>query len=1217
MLKAIELTGFKSFADRTRIEFPPGITVVVGPNGSGKSNVVDAMKWVLGVRAASSIRGKAMADVIFKGSTIRKPANMAEATILLDNSDRIFGVDAQEVRVTRRIYRSGEGEYLINGETCRLRDIQDMFRGTGVGVDGYSLIEQGKVADLLTASPRDRRAIFEEAAGISRFKAKKIESQRRLERVDQNLLRLSDIVDEVDNRLRRLKSQANKAQRYKQYADRLQELRTQVGRVDWQELTVRLEGLNQELVAVTDSMGQYSSEVRALEDEGAALEVEFAQLEDDLHQSQQRSLRIREHIASKQSTIQADRDRVDEFTEESHRYRRQLSAMSKKVERLQTELDSATTEIDKAKADHQQHVDAAETCEAARREIVQRLETAQAEVESRRSERVERMQIAAELSSRIATHRSVAETSAANRSKIQAKLDEVQAARQSMDAELSALHHELSQSQEDHAKCSAQLADARKNLDTSLQAYDASRQELVELRQRHAVVVERMTLLEDIEKRMEGVGSGVKKMLELVADDSAGPLRAIHGMVADLITVKDREFADMVAVALGEKAQNLVVAGTQFIDHLASGAIQPPGRVGFVRLQSAAPPQFLREVELDDHPAVIGRADRFVVTQPEYEHLAAWLLGDTWFVETLADAVDFHRSLKVPPRFVTRAGEALARDGRLIAGPTTLELGLIPRRAELVELGKVIEELDGQIGHSEKQQVAFADEKVEWERRLSERTEQDDQARQTLEKLRLKVQSVEAKVKSLELQHGDLSMEFATVEEENASAISFLDAAQVELVDIQGMVEKLESSLLGLRDNAATLEAEEKELGVRTTAARIALAKSEQRFDAMHGRYRQLEQDADELDKSFAELHTQAAQIAKRKQDAELRILNSTASLAEFFLQEQSASAETKANRIRRDEMSKERSRRNDQLKLLRDKVATAQSERHALELDAERVQSERTILAERLMDDYGIEIAELLASDIKSASGDLQAGSEDDERTSVDEEITDLRRKLTNIGSVNMDALEELTDLESRHSDLSEQYQDLIDAKEALERIINKINADSRRLFVDSLTTIRENFQVLFRKVFGGGSADLVMEQDVDILESGIDIMATPPGKTSFALSLLSGGEQALTAVTLLLAIFQYRPSPFCVLDEVDGPLDEANIGRFIDVLHEFLEWTKFVVVTHSKKTMAAANTLHGVTMQESGVSKRVSVRFEDVSEDGNISAEAIQRAQSDPNAA
>ena len=1190
---------------------------MVGPNGSGKSNVVDAMKWVLGVRAASSIRGKAMADVIFKGSTIRKPANMAEATILFDNVDDIFGVDAEEVRVTRRIYRSGEGEYLINGEACRLRDIQNMFRGTGVGVDGYSLIEQGKVADLLTASPRDRRAIFEEAAGISRFKAKKIESQRRLERVDQNLLRLSDIVEEVDNRLRRLKSQANKAQRYKQYSDRLQELRTQVGRVDWQELTGRLESLNLELVGLAETTAQYATEIESLEEQDADLEAEFVGLEEQLQGYQQQTVQVRERIASRQSTIQADRDRIHEFADQAVRYHQQLATAKAKFEKLNAELDDAKIEIAKADEEYQNHAAAAERCESARNEVVAQLEQARADAESQRTERIERMQVAADLTSRISTCQSLVDSSSANSEKLKAKIADVQSAKDKVDAELKSLNHELDLAEQSYTERSAELTAARDKLDSSLKAYDSARQQLIDLQQRRAVVGERQALLQDIEKRMEGVGSGVKKMLEQVAEDADGPLSAIRGMVADLITVKDREFADMVAVALGDQAQHLVVAGTQFIDHLANGAIEPPGRVGFVRLQSTAPPRFLREVDLDGQAGVVGRADRFVETQPEYEHLAEWLLGDTWFVQTLSDAVQFHRSLKLPPRFVTMAGEALDRDGRLLAGPTTLELGLIPRRAELVVLTEEMESLDEKVQVSKKEQVAFAEEKIEWERRLSELASQDDEARTQLEKLRLNVQAAETRAKSLELQHRDLTGELQTEEEQGASAGERMEVAHADLTAIKSVISALEAALAGFRDNVSSLDAKEKELAASATAARVTLAKSEQKFDALRSRFDQRRRDQAELSSAFHELQEQVTRVTQRQQDAELRILNATAELAEDFLEEQVASTAAKAARSRRDEMNRQRSERNEALRTLRDESSQVQSRRHALEMDAERVRNERTVLSERLLDDYGIAISELLGDSTYNEGDEASEQADLGERSSVDEEIADLRRKITNIGSVNMDALEELTDLESRHLALSEQYQDLIDAKEALEKIINKINADSRRLFVESLTTIRENFQILFRKVFGGGSADLVMEEDVDILESGIDIMATPPGKTSFALSLLSGGEQALTAVTLLLAIFQYRPSPFCVLDEVDGPLDEANIGRFIDVLHEFLEWTKFVVVTHSKKTMAAANTLHGVTMQESGVSKRVSVRFEDVSEDGQISASAINRAKSDTGAA
>ncbi len=415
MLKALELAGFKSFADNTRFEFPPGITVVVGPNGSGKSNIVDAMKWVLGEQSARSLRGKEMADVIFKGSGSghRKPANTAEATIVFDNANGVFGHEASEIRVTRRVYRSGEGEYLINGQACRLRDIKDMFRGTGVGTDAYSLIEQGKVDSLLQASAKDRRAIFEEAAGISRFKVKKIEAQRRLDRVDQNLLRLSDIVDEVDSRLRRLKSQAGKARRYQEYATRLQELRTHVGRFDWQRLTTQLDGVESEIEQLQETLAAQASGLEAAEARAFELETEVTLLDEQLRDYTAESGRHRERIAAGNASMAHERQRVVDLEEELTRQRLQLLAMTSRAGDLQSECSKVESELAAAHADHRQKSDILSQRQSELQLATESLASKRATAASQRDQHLQNVRAAADLTQQITRHQSQLDASVA------------------------------------------------------------------------------------------------------------------------------------------------------------------------------------------------------------------------------------------------------------------------------------------------------------------------------------------------------------------------------------------------------------------------------------------------------------------------------------------------------------------------------------------------------------------------------------------------------------------------------------------------------------------------------------------------------------------------------------------------------------------------------------------------------------------------------------
>lgn len=1202
MLKALELTGFKSFADKTRFEFPSGITVVVGPNGSGKSNIVDAIKWVLGEQSARSLRGREMADIIFKGSGNgnRKPANMAEATIVFENTDGKFSIDATEIHVTRRVYRSGEGEYLINGQPCRLRDIKDLFRGTGVGADAYSLIEQGKVDTLLQASPKDRRAIFEEAAGISRFKAKKVETQRRLERVEQNLLRLNDIVEEVDHRLRRLKSQATKARRYQEYTQRLQALRTQVGRVDWQRLSDQLRATEVELTTLNNQVSHATDEIASFEAANVDLEQLQNNADESLRETENALARNRETITGSQATIKHEQTRVGDLDEQIARYRRQLLAMSARTGDLSSQLKNIETSLAAIGAEHAQHASHLETEHQRLVACTDQLENLRSQSEDERRRHVEQMRCIAELANQITAHESSIEASEAviarcakNLSKLAPAID----AATNQAATFDEQQHSLTQQCDDGG---TRISKLRDELSAGQKHRIALQESLRELRERRVAAAERQALLEEFEARLEGIDTGVKKVLEESRQNPAGPYGGVRGIVADLLQVAPADKAPMVAVAMGQRAQHIVVAGSRLIDYLQSKQYKLPGRVGFMRLESTPPPSRFRDVDLRGQSGVIGRADDFVRADGEYQHLIAWLLADTWLVESLTDAFQFRQSIREPIRYVTSRGELLESDGRIFVGSFDGAMGVISRRAELHELAGRLSRLDEQI-EKHRQNIVTADKSLrEVEARIAELVKHHDETAQDLAEIRARGDAAREHVEQLTRQRDQSHAEQEAAKVEAVAKQEILAADLTRRAELDGLLAALEKTLDDNRGEVQTLETQRQQQEANVTAARILVAKSEQRVDVLQAQLDQIRRDHDERDKALTDTRDELRRLSDRRLASQRTSLAVTSRLAEQFLADETHSRRLATSFATRQQLRDDRVELNDKLNQLREQLSAAQQQQHLRELEAEKTRHERTTLAERLKDDYGLDIA-----DIEVA----MSAADDSEREDVDAEISELRRKLSNIGSVNMDALAELEDLEVRHQTLSTQFQDLVDAKQSLGRIIDKINTDSRRLFTETLEAIRANFSVLFRKVFGGGKADIVLEDDSDILEAGIDIVATPPGKQSLGLSLLSGGERALTAVTLLLAIFQYRPSPFCVLDEVDGPLDEANIGRFVDVLNEFLTWTKFVVVTHSKKTMTAAHTLYGVTMQESGVSKRVSVQFEDVSDEGEIRREALDR--------
>ncbi|HUY34152.1 MAG TPA: chromosome segregation protein SMC [Pirellulales bacterium] len=1193
MLKALELVGFKSFADKTRFEFPKGITAVVGPNGSGKSNVVDAIKWVLGEQSIKSLRGKEMTDVIFNGSGARTPLNAAEATLTFDNSQRRLPIDAPELQVTRRVYRSGEGEYLINRQPCRLRDIRDLISGTGVATEAYGVIEQGKVDIMLQASPRDRRAIFEEAAGISRFKAKKLESLRRLERVEQNLLRLSDIVDEVDNRLRGVRAQASKARRFRDQSDRLQALRTQVGLSDWRKLTeklTRLEDERQMLAAQRDTAasGAEVHESRALE-----LETLLGEIHETIRTSEARLAEGRERIATLEAALQHQLSRARDADEEFARGTRQLAAMCVRAGDLEQQFAETSAAAAQAGRRYADDVARLADCERALANRIEEIEALRGEHEAGRTAALAATSAATALETEAAALEARLATEREARDRAGRRIAELDRARTVLTDELEPLQRAqqdlLTTLDERERQWSAAQARA-----TELRRRHAVRQgELAQWRQRHAGTSERATVLEELQQRQEGLGSGVKEVLAQVRGAAAGPFRHVRGLLADLFHVKV-EMAPLIEAALGERAQHLVVDDdAELLAYLERETYRFAGRVGFLRMRGARASGWEHMPDLEGRLGVVGRADQFVDTAAALAPLAQHLLGRTWIVEKLSHALALADGDGRGLTFVTLAGELLAADGTVSVGPRQGSSGLISRRSELRALKQQLAEWTATIEAATEAVTSLEREITAESQRAEDLAAEKQRAADGLGEHRLRLRAAEARLAQLIEGRAALEQELAASCERFESHARELAACHERSAEAADHLTEARAAAAALASRWSQADGRRRNAERELTSIKVEAAKSEERLNHLRERLRQLERDQRERRRSLADCRAQLDAARRRSQEAELLALGAESQLAELYLRKETLAAATCADFERLEAHRAQRAERTTQAQTHRADARTLDERLHAHDLAANEVRHERSALADRLREDYQIELANL---------EHLPSEDELHERERLDREIAELRRRLGHLGNVNLDALEELDVLEARYATLKAQFDDLTRAKDSLAQIIGKINADSRRLFAETLETVKGHFQGLFRKLFGGGHADIVLEEGVDILDSGIEIVARPPGKEPRNISLLSGGEKTLTCVALLLAIFQYRPSPFCVLDEVDAALDEANIERFVAVLKEFLAWTQFIVVTHSKKTMTCATTLYGVTMEESGVSKRVSVRFQDVSDDGEI---------------
>lgn len=1189
MLKALELVGFKSFADKTRFEFDAGMTAIVGPNGSGKSNVVDALRWVLGEQSAKSLRGKEMTDVIFSGSGARRPLGLAEVSLCFDNRKNLLAIESPEVVLTRRVYADAAGEYLINGQPARLRDIKELFLGTGAGVGAYSIIEQGKVEMMLQSSTKDRRHIFDEAAGISRFKARKIECLRRLDRVDQNLLRVRDIHEEVEKQLRALRHQAGRARKFKEYSDRLRELRLAFGLSDYHRLSQDLLGFESRRDEVTAKVAATEIELADFETAERTLEDRLADREEALRRHETWQARLREQISSLEAELAADSQRAAELASETADNYDRCGAERDRLRRLARDEREATQALLEAEQEVQSRLAEAEAAAAFLHEAQATLDARRTQAQELRRQCSEKVRALTRreneqsaLESQLSLLWPQAQRLVERQQEHLARWRETQRELMTLIRQEQIVKQALRRSQDD----AGGLHGEHKQL---LESRSRLQQDLANLRGERTAIAGRREVLTNLRERHEGLQGGVRHALSLVAEGQA-PWDRVQGVLAEKVQVSS-EHADLVELALGARAQALLVnAADDISTELIDAAHALPGRVQFLAIHAEDADHMVIVADDMPAPALAGLIECDGTVRP----LVDRLLGDTYLVDNFETAMNLARP-GAETRFITRAGDVIEADGAVSAGPHRVTAGILSRAAEIRDLDAAALELDQAIARTESQAIELERGLGVLERQLSAgAVRASTLAEQCRHFEALKTQAKRNAVR-LEQDRQTAQQESSRIAREiadiDAQCRSLSSSLATEYDEIKAMTDEAGAA----EEAAANLMARVDEVRAAFHAAELEAAKTEERRRARSARRDQVGLDLSERQRVLAELEARLDTAIKKRTEIERRRLAAASALADLY-HEREAGAGDPVSPAAVAELRDQRRALADQLRARRETIASGRDALHQAELRATEIRLQRDGLAARIFEDYGVQLTELTT---QPRSDQALAGPMADAQR---EEIDLLRERIAKLGSVNLHAIEELDQLEQRTESLSHQLEDLAAAKRHLEEVINRINEESRRLFLDTFESVREHFQEFFRHLFGGGKADILLEDETDVLETGIEIIARPPGKEPRGISLLSGGEKTMTAVALLMALFRSRPSPFCVLDEVDAALDEANIGRFVTSLRDFLKETQFLVITHSKTTMAACDVLHGVTQRESGVSLRVSVRLEDVTDDGNL---------------
>jgi chromosome segregation protein len=1173
-LYRLELLGFKSFVDRTEVRFGGGITGVIGPNGCGKTNVSDAIRWVMGEQSARQLRGDSMEDVIFSGSPGRKPLGLAEVHLTFKNDRGILPTEFTEVTVSRRVFRSGLSEYFINKTPCRLRDIRDLFFDTGMGSHAYSVIERQMVDHVLSDNSGHRRFLFEEAAGITKYKARKRETLAKLDATEADLVRLNDIVFEIERELRSLARQVGKARRHQRLHDEIRRLDLQLtaGRVSelqakageaaeqWQEETVRREGVTAGLDALEASLNEHRLALLELERELSTAQAGLRDREDSRTRAEHQSVLLKERAAGLLR-------RADEAAEEASRMRDRLAEV------LDRERDSQGR-LAEARAAHEAARREAETCEAALGEV-------ETELRERRSVAADRQQMSLDLFSAEAERRGACErmrerqTSLAERRQVAGtRLGELEARRAALGRGIEAdrargegLAVELDETRRMLAETERTIAE----LDAAAQAAEES---LSRLRQDAAAADSRLSTLLELKRNYEGVSEGARALL---AEEARVP--GLVGMVADVLEVPTR-YLDALEASLGEASAFVLAEDRPAVD-AALGRLRglESGRATLVDLGALSagplPP-------IPSARGVVGRASELVRCQPRFRSLVERLLGAVVVVEDRAVASQLAVQSEGGLRFVSLDGEVWER-GRVRAGSARNLGGLLHREMEIRELsGRIAEQM--LVIEGEQRERARLEERrtVEQKKRADTQAEADAR-RDALEAAIRSREAAEHECRWAMAEAAERRQEITALESESESLGRALARADAELAEFQQQVETARLRVADSDGAVRSLESRREAAAVQAQAARERLLERAREQGEWDTQWARAEQARRELEAGVAARREEETQSRARVAEIEAEVAGLASGLRGLLdsestqrekvvdlqqrflgLKEEVQSAETEA-----------RGRRFEQTEL--------GELLHQIELGQVRVRAELDRTFERLRTEYRMDPEQWTPEptpdgfDAAAAEAELEAA----------------RVRVESLGPVNLLALEEYTKRKERHAFLVKQSADLVSAKAQLLEAIEKINTTASQLFVETFGRVQEHFRDVFRTLFEGGDAELRAVGE-DPLECEIEIVAKPRGKHLQSISLMSGGERALTAIALLFAIYLVKPSPFCLLDEVDAPLDDANVERFIKMLQRFQARTQFVVITHNKQTMEAANCLYGVTMQELGVSKLVSVRFD-----------------------
>lgn len=1189
-LKALELQGFKSFPDKTVLTFGEAITAVVGPNGSGKSNISDAIRWVMGEQSTKALRGGKMEDVIFSGTLQRKPVGYAEVSLTLDNTERRFPREESEIMVTRRYYRSGESEYYINRQSCRLRDIHELFMDTGLGREGYAIIGQGKINEILSARGSERRNVFEEAAGISRYRHRKEEAERKLAHTEENLLRVGDKIAELELQVEPLRIQSEKAREFLAYRDELRGL----------EISVWLEQLERLRMSSRKLLSDCEQAIRQRDEAAREQEALYAQAEALAAQMRNQDLQVEELRCQ----LAALDEEIQERESEAAVLDTQMRNSGENALRIQQELDLQEGRAESVAAQIAQH-------QARLEEIQKEWDKLDDALTRRQEEAREVTQNAGLLAEEMTALREQENLRTASASEAKELLSALAAAEQeildrdtALKGQLQETADRLSETEREAALRRSQLEEAREqcgalqNTVAGYQLWLTGRQEQLDraAHQANQLAMEennlssRIQMLAEMEKMYEGYSRSVKVVMQAAERNQ---LRGIHGPVAGLLRTPD-EYAVAIEIALGGSKQHIVVDresdGKAAIQYLKQ---RDAGRATFLPLDSIRP-NYLREQDIGSHPGFVGVACDLIQFEEQYRVVFARLLGNVVIAETMDAAIAIARAYRYRFRIVTLDGQVLNPGGSMTGGSTGRSAGILSRAGELERLRE--------------QQGVLQTRLSEARNQLEQRKREVKAASYELEVAQNQKRELDDQVLKLEGAWGQTTTLLNALKENRSSW-------EAELAQLAQRAQQIESDTERAREQIAGLEGERAAIQAELAGKSTGQDRAQRKAETIQAAITQLNLERAALEAERTATQTALEQLRGMERDLTGDRESRRRQMEEYRAQSRTLQQQAEEARSRLQALRESREAQNETIRTLSEdrmrlEASRVQADRAAREKNQELLNMERECsVLEQKKAAAAMEEKQLLDKlwENYSLSYDdaLRQRQELESLHRANRRIAELKRKISGLGNVNVGAIEEYRRVNERYEYLTGQRADVEQAKGELEGIISGITDEMKKIFAEQFRQINEAFSETFRALFGGGKAALELEDETDILNCSIEIRVQPPGKALKVLSLLSGGEKAFVAIALYFAFLKVRPTPFVVMDEIEAALDENNVTRFARYLRSMSDKTQFIVITHRRGTMEEADVLYGVTMQERGISKMLTINLNDVEKELHLKAD------------